>query len=138
MGAGCVFCTSYFMRPDSTKQALHSNIYSFRGGNVATLDLCDIVGAATGSWTGGIVYGGSGGVLFTTGTCITPNPFTGKGRFAFINPNGGQRCLRFDVKNRVLSPVFYLMYPMGAAAVGQRVATAMFVDGATKLAFVPL
>jgi len=48
------------------------------------------------------------------------------------------RCIKFDVKNRVLSPAFYLRYPMGAAVVGQRMATAMFVDGATKLTFLLL
>jgi hypothetical protein len=138
MAAGCVSCPSFFMRPDSAKQARHSYIYSFRGGNVATLDLFDIAGGATGLWTGAVAYGGSGGVLFTTGCTITPDPFTGNGRFAFINYNGGQRCLKFDVKNRVISPAFYVRYPQGTAAVGARMATAVFVDGATKLVFILL
>jgi hypothetical protein len=38
----------------------------------------------------------------------------------------------------VLSPAFYMRYPQGTAAVGQRLATAMFVDGATKLVFILL
>jgi hypothetical protein len=101
------------------------------------MDLFDIAGGATGLWTAAIVYGGSG-MTFSTGTTFSPDPFTGNGRFAFINPNGGQRCLKFDVKNRVLSPAFYLRYPAGTAAVGQRMATAMFVDGATKLVFLLL
>ena len=67
---------------------------------VATMDLFDIAGAATGAWTAAVVYGGSG-MTFTTGTTVTPDPYTGGGRFAFINPNGLQRCLKFDVKNRV-------------------------------------
>ncbi|HEY3266624.1 MAG TPA: hypothetical protein VGM37_06835, partial [Armatimonadota bacterium] len=138
MGAGCVSCPSFFMRPDVAKQARHSYIFSFRGGNVATLDLFDIAGGANGLWTGAVAYGGSGGVLFTTGCTITPDPYTGNGRFAFINYNAGQRCLKFDVKNRVLSPAFYVRYPQGTAAVGQRMATAMFVDGATKLVFILL
>jgi len=138
MGAGCVSCPSFFMRPDAAKQARHSYIFSFRGGNVATLDLFDIAGGTNGLWSGAIAYGGSGGVLFTTGSTITPDPYTGNGRFAFINYNGGQRCLKFDVKNRVLSPAFYVRYPQGTAAVGQRMATAMFVDGATKLVFILL
>lgn len=138
MAAGCVSCPSFFMRPDSAKQARHSYIYSFRGGNVATLDLFDIAGGANGLWTGGVTYGGSGGALFTTGTTITADPFTGNGRFAFINYNGGQRCLKFDVKNRVISPAYYMRYPQGTVAVGARMATAMFVDGATKLVFILL
>ena len=77
-------------------------------------------------------------MTFTTGTTVTPDPYTGGGRFAFINASGLQRCLKFDVKNRVLSPAFYLRYPSGTAAVGQRMSTAMFVDGATKLVFIIL
>jgi hypothetical protein len=138
MGAGCVSCPSFFLRPDTAKQSRNSYIFSFRGGNVATLDLFDIAGGATGLWTGAIAYGGSGGVLLKTGTTITPDPYTGNGRFAFINYNGGQRCLKFDAKNRVLSPAFYMRYPQGTAAVGQRMATAMFVDGSTKLVFILL
>jgi hypothetical protein len=138
MGAGCMAFPSFFLRPDAAKQSRHSYVLSFRGGNVATLDLFDIAGAATGAWTLAIPYGGSGGVLFTTGSCGTPDPHTGNGRFAFINDRGTQRCLKFDVKNRVLSPAFYLRYPMGTAAVGQRMSTAMFVDGDTKLVFLIL
>jgi hypothetical protein len=135
--AGSIACPSFFMRPDAAKQARHSYVYVFRGAGGAVMDLFDIAGTATGLWTAAIVYGGSG-MTFTTGTTMTPDPFTGSGRFAFINPNGLQRCLKFDVKNRVLSPAFYLRYPSGTAAVGQRMATAMFVDGATKLVFVLL
>jgi hypothetical protein len=136
MGVGCVSCPSFFMRPDSAKQSRHSYFYSFRGGNVSTLDLFDIAGSATGAWTGGITYGGSGMVTFSTGTTIAPDPNTGGGRFAFINYNGGQRCLRFDVKNRVLCPAFYLRYPQGTATVGERMAMTIFVDGSTKLTFI--
>ena len=101
------------------------------------MDLFDIAGCATGAWTAAVVYGGSG-MTFTTGTTVTPDPYTGGGRFAFINASGLQRCLKFDVKNRVLSPAFFLRYPSGTAAVGQRMSTAMFVDGATKLVFIIL
>lgn len=135
--AGSIACPSFFMRPDSAKQARHSYIYVFRGGNTATLDLFDIAGGATGLWTANIPYGGSG-TLLTTGTTVTPDPYTSGGRFSFINYNGGQRCLKFDVKNRVISPAFYLRYPTGTAAVGQRMATAIFVDGSTKLVFILL
>ena len=138
MGAGSMAFPSFFLRPDAQKLSRHSYVLSFRGGNVATLDLFDIAGAATGAWTLAIPYGGSGGVLFTTGSCGTPDPYTGDGRFAFINDRGTQRCLKFDVKNRVLSPAYYLRYPMGTAVVGQRMSTAMFVDGDTKLVFLIL
>ncbi len=135
--AGSVACPSFFLRPDAAKQARHSYVYVFRGGAAATMDLFDIAGAAAGAWTAAITYGGSGMTL-TTGTCATPDPYTSGGRFTFINPSGGQRCLKWDSKNRVLSPAFYLRYPMGAAVVGQRLSTAMFVDGATKLTFLIL
>jgi len=135
--AGSIACPSFFIRPDAPKLARHSYVFVFRGGAGALMDLFDISGGATGAWTANIVYGGSG-MTFTTGTTVTPDPYTGGGRFAFINPNGLQRCIKFDVKNRVLSPAFYLRYPMGAAVVGQRMATALFVDGATKLTFILL
>lgn len=135
--AGSFACPSFFIRPDAAKQARHSYIFVFRGGAGLTMDVFDIAGTATGAWTVNQPYGGSG-MTFTTGTCMTPDPYTGGGRFAFINPNGLQRCLKFDVKNRVLSPAFFLRYPMSTAAVGGRMSTAMFVDGATKLVFIIL
>lgn len=135
--AGSFACPSFFIRPDAQRQARHSYVYVFRGGAGAVMDVFDIAGAATGAWTANQPYGGSG-MTFTTGTCMTPDPYTGGGRFAFINASGLQRCLKFDVKNRVLSPAFYLRYPSGTAAVGGRMATAMFVDGATKLVFILL
>lgn len=135
--AGSFACPSFFIRPDAQKLARHSYVFVFRGGAGATMDVFDIAGAATGAWTANQPYGGSG-MTFTTGTCMTPDPYTGGGRFVFVNPNGQQRCLKFDVKNRVLSPAFYLRYPMGTAAVGARMSTALFVDGATKLVFIIL
>jgi hypothetical protein len=135
--AGSINCPSFFIRPDAQKLSRHSYVYVFRGAAGAVMDLFDIAGAATGAWTAAVVYGGSG-MTFTTGTTVTPDPYTGGGRFAFINASGLQRCLKFDVKNRVLSPAFFLRYPSGTAAVGQRMSTAMFVDGATKLVFIIL
>jgi len=135
--AGSFACPSFFIRPDAQKLARHSYVFVFRGGAGATMDVFDIAGGSTGAWTANQPYGGSG-MTFTTGTCMTPDPYTGGGRFAFVNPNGLQRCLKFDVKNRVLSPAFYLRYPMGTAAVGSRMSTALFVDGATKLVFIIL
>jgi hypothetical protein len=135
--AGSIACPSFFLRPDAAKQARHSYVYVFRGSAGAVMDLFDIAGGTTGAWTAAIVYGGSG-MTFTTGTTCTPDPYTSGGRFTFINPSGGQRCLKWDSKNRTLSPAFYLRYPMGTAAVGQRMATAMFVDGTTKLVFLIL
>ena len=135
--AGSVACPSFFIRPDAQKLSRHSYIYVFRAAAGAVVDLFDIAGGTTGAWTAAIVYGGSGTTL-TTGTTVTPDPYTGGGRFSFINVSGTQRCLKFDVKNRVLSPAFYVRYPQGTAVVGQRMATAMFVDGATKVVFLIL
>jgi hypothetical protein len=135
--AGSVAMPSFFIRPDAQKLSRNRYVYVLRGGAGAVMDMFDIAGAATGAWTAAIVYGGSG-TTFTTGTCATPDPYTSGGRFSFINVSGTQRSMKFDVKNRVLSPAFYLRYPMGTAVVGGRMATAMFVDGATKLTFVML
>ena len=120
------------MTLDAGKNARYSHILSLRGGNVTTLDLFDIAGAATGAWTGAVPYGGSG-ALFTTGSCITYDPATA---YAYLNQNGGQAFYRFDGRNRVLEQWAQLRYAQGAAVVGARMATSLFVDssGAPKLA----
>ena len=103
----------------------------------AVMDLFDIAGGATGAWTAAIVYGGSG-MTFTTGTTVTPDPYTGGGRFAFINASGIAAVP--EVRREEPRPLPRVLPPLsvGTAAVGQRMSTAMFVDGATKLVFILL
>ncbi|MBI4644196.1 MAG: hypothetical protein HY743_10860 [Deltaproteobacteria bacterium] len=136
MGAGCTSCQSFGLVPDAAKNARHSFIYSFRGGNVNTLDLLDIAGGATGAWTLGIGYGNaSANFLFTTGACGVYAPAVQQGRHLYISNNGTQRFARFDLLNRTLEPWCWLRYAQGTSAVGERCAMTLFIDGSTELGF---
>ena len=132
MAAGCSSFLSCESPLDADKNARFSFLFSFRGGAVSTLDLFDIAGAATGSWTGAIPYGGSG-PTFTTGTCCANDPFSD---YAYINQSGTQNFYRFDSKNRVLEPWAFLRFAQGAAVVGGKMAALGYVDGNTKVALV--
>lgn len=136
MGAGCTSAQAFGINRDTNNQARHSYIYSFRGGNVSTLDLLDIAGGSTGSWLSNIDYGGkSSNVTFTTGNCGVYIPAVNEGRYLHIVHNGTQRFLRFDVRNQVMEPFAWLRYSQGTAVVGEKLAATIFVDGSVKLAF---
>jgi len=135
-GAGTNAHPSWGLTLDSAKNARHSYIYWFRGGASNTLDLLDIAGADTGAWTAAITYGGqTGATTFTTGTGSCYDGATNTGKYGYINVNATQRFLRFDVLNRVLEPWCYLPYAQGTAALGEKIATSLFIDGTTKLVF---
>jgi hypothetical protein len=136
VGAGVMAEQAFSIVPESAKNVRHSFIFSFRGGNSSALDILDLAGAATGSWTNTASYGGlSTNVTFTTGSCGAHAAATQEGRYMFINHNGTQRFLRFDMKNNILEPWGYLRYSQGAAVVGRKLAALPFIDGATKLSF---
>lgn len=134
--AGIVAEHAFGITRDTTNNARHSHIYRIRGGNVATVDVFDIAGAATGSWSADIAYKNKGGTLFNTGTSGCYDPATLGGRFIHINVSGTQRFVRFDVRHRCLDPETYLRIPQGTAVVGCKMAWTPFVDGSTKLGFV--
>uniref|UniRef100_A0A7C5YS20 Uncharacterized protein n=1 Tax=candidate division CPR3 bacterium TaxID=2268181 RepID=A0A7C5YS20_UNCC3 len=136
-GAGTNALPSWGLTLDSAKLARHSYIYWFRGGASNTLDLLDIAGASgTGAWTAAIAYGGStAATTFTTGTGSCYDGATNTGKYGYINVNATQRFLRFDVLNRVLEPWAYLPYAQNTATIGEKIATSLFIDGTTKLAF---
>ena len=136
-GAGTFAIPSFGLTLDSAKNARHSYIYWWRGAAGVVCDLLDIAGAAAiGAWTAAIVYGGStAATTFTTGTSACYVASVNTGRYGHINVNATQRFLRFDVLNRVLGPWTYLPYAQGTVALGEKVATSLFIDGATKLVF---
>jgi hypothetical protein len=132
-GAGTVACLSHGITRDTTGYARHSFIYRLRGGAGNQIDVLDIAGAATGSWSNDIAYGNKA-QTFTTGTCGAYDPITNGGRYLYLNANGTTRHLRFDVRNRVMEPFTTNPYPVGAAIVGGRLGMAWMFDGATKVA----
>ena len=95
----------------------------------------DIAAAATGSWSNAIVYGGLG-QTFSTGTSGAYDPATMNGQFLYININGTQFFTRYDLRNRFMEQFSYLRFSQGTAVVGGKMASALFVDGSTKLTFV--
>lgn len=134
-GTGNLWCPSFGIEIDVDRNSRHSFNYFFRGGNVTTLDVLDIAGGTTGSWTGAITYDGSVN-NFTTGTTGYYSPYGEEGRFAYINIyiNGvTNQIYRFDVKNRVLSPYTSTDFiQVGTAAAGTRMASYAAIDGTDK------
>lgn len=137
MGAGCTMFPSFGIVPDAAKNARHSYIYCFRGGGSYNLDLLDIAGGAAGLWTGAIVYDNMTiSASITTGTCGKYAPHDNEGRFGYMNVYVASlvnQIWRFDVKNRVMSqftPTDWIQ--SGTAAVGDRLATIVAIDGSDK------
>lgn len=131
MGAGCTTLGSFGIVPDAAKNARHSFVHSFRGGNVSTLDILDISGGTTGTWANASVYDGARSL--TTGACGKYAPADQEGRFGYLNiyvTGAINQMFRYDVKNRVLSsqvPTDWIQ--SGTAAAGDRIATYVAVDG---------
>ena len=131
--AGGMWAPSWGIAPDQNRYGRQSFCYFFRGG-AATLDVLDIAGAITGTWTGAIVYDGSPGALPATGSGGCYSPFDNEGRMFYMNlyvASQMSQMYRFDVESRVLSaftPTDFLQ--TGAAVVGNRVAAYCAIDGA--------
>jgi hypothetical protein len=134
--AGCFWCPSFGIQPDPARNARHSFNYFFRG-NSTTLDLLDIAGGTTGTWTGAITYDGAAtSALPTTGSCAAYSPYGQEGRFSYINlyvASGVNQIFRFDSKNRVLSPYTTTDFVQaGTAALGNRITAYAAIDGTDK------
>jgi hypothetical protein len=127
--ASGVWTPSFGIQPDVSRNARHSFCYFFRGA-ATTLDLLDIAGSITGTWTGAITYDGA--VTLTTGTSASYAPYTEEGRMLYMNiyaASAVNQIYRFDVKNRVLSPYTPTDFlQAGTGVVGNRMATYCAVD----------
>ena len=132
-GAGGMWMPSFGIQPDANRNARHSFNYFFRGGAAVTLDVLDIAASITGTWSGAIVYEGSGAATIGTGTCGTYAPFENEGRMFYTNPyvaSQVSQIFRFDVQNRVLSPYAPTDFlQTGTAALGKRMAAYAALDG---------
>jgi hypothetical protein len=135
MGAGCSSFAAFGIEPDVTKNSRHSHIFSFRGAASTTLQLLDIAGAITGAWDNAVVFDGAATNL-TTGTSGESAPFDNEGRFAYLNiytASVVNQIYRFDIKNRVLSPYTPTDWiQAGTAAIGDRIACYVAIDGTDK------
>jgi hypothetical protein len=132
--AGNLWAPGWGIQPDPGRFARHSFQYFFRGGAV-TLDLFDIAGSITGTWTGAITYGGNVN-SFGVGTTGAYSPFGQEGRFTYINvyvASAINQIYRFDAKNRVFSPYTPTDFvQVGTAAQGGRMAAYVAIDGTDK------
>lgn len=135
MSSGCTMFPSFGIQPDSAKNSRHSFIFCFRGGG-SSLDLLDIAGGASGSWSSasGIPYDGA--VAIGAGTCGKYAPACCQGRYGYMNiytASAANQMFRFDVKNRILAPIASTDWiQTGTATNGDRVATFPIIYGADK------
>jgi len=130
--AGCMWAPSFGIQPDPARNARHSFNYFFRGGATTTLDLLDIAGSITGTWTGAVTYDGNTTTIGTGSTgCYAP--FENEGRMFYVNAyvaSAANQFFRFDVQNRVLSPYTNTDFiQSGGAALGGRMAAYCAIDG---------
>ena len=129
---GGMWAPSFGIQPDPGRNARHSFNYFFRGGGANTLDVLDIAGSITGTWTGAITYDGA--VSITNGTSGAYSPFDNEGRMLYLNiyvASAANQIFRFDVQNRVLGPYVPTDFiQSGTAAVGNRMAAYCALDGA--------
>jgi hypothetical protein len=130
-GTGGLWAPSWGIQPDPARNARHSFCYFFRGGGATTLDVLDIAGSITGTWTGAITYDGS--VSITAGTSGSYSPFGNEGRMFYMNIYVASilnQIFRFDVKNRVLSPYTPTdLVQAGTGTPGNRMAAYAAIDG---------
>jgi hypothetical protein len=128
--SGGTWAPSWAIQPDAARNARHSFCYFFRGGAV-TLDVLDIAGSITGTWTGAVVYDGS--VALTVGTSGVVAASDNEGRMFYMNvyaASAVNQMYRFDVQNRVMSPYTPTDFiQAGTATVGNRMAAYTAIDG---------
>lgn len=128
--SGGMWAPSWGIQPDADRNARQSFCYFFRGG-ATTLDVLDIAGSITGTWTAGVVYDGA--IPLTVGTCGSYSPFENEGRMFYMNiyvASAVNQIYRFDVQNRVLSPFTPTDFlQSGTAAAGKRMAAYAALDG---------
>jgi hypothetical protein len=134
-GAGVEAYWCFGIVEAADKQRRNSHILSFRGAGTSDLDLFDIAGAATGSWTAQLTYPNKSGTTFTTGMSGVYDPVSNLGRYAYININATQRFMRLDLLTSMLEPWCWFPYSQGSAIVGGRMALATAIDGTTKTAY---
>ena len=128
--SGGVWAPSWGIQPGVARNARQSFCYFFRGGSTV-LDVLDIAGSITGTWTGAIVYDGA--VALTVGTCGGYAPFDNEGRMFYLNiyvASAVNQMNRFDVQNRVMSPFTPTDFlQAGTAAGAKRIACYAALDG---------
>lgn len=125
--AGCSF--DWVGKTDNAELDNENNIfagryiYSFRGGNTATLDRFDIAGGTggVGTWEA-ITY--IGAETFGSGS-----HYTWKGCYIYIQKEATSRFFKFSVRGNYLEPLTTNLYTNGAAVIGNRMWTWSYQEG---------
>lgn len=115
---------------DWTSEAAIRNgqrIYSFRGGAGAVLDYYDI---AANTWVSGVTYSPAT-ETFTTGT-----KYAIYGNFLYIHKDATGRWFRYNFATSEMDGWTTMLYPNGAALVGDTSVASVYVDGATQIPYV--
>jgi hypothetical protein len=101
-------------------------IYSFRGGNTSLLDYYDI---AANTWVNGVPYAPAG-ESHGTGT-----KWIYSGDFLYGQHLATGRWFRVNLVTSAQDGWSVMVYPQGAAVVGDTAFDATFIDGATRIDF---
>jgi hypothetical protein len=126
---------------NSEKTIRHSHIYTFRGGAVNSLDLFDIAGATTGSWTGGVPYDNQGPVTVNTSSGVAYSAVDNDAMICPVQLSGQQANMYvFDVDKMSLRAYSPCPQISSSPLDGNRLAVDTYVDGTDKKAmfyFIP-
>lgn len=109
----------------------HSLIYRFRG-NSTNLDVLDIAGSATGTWTAAARYQGIISTSFATGTCGTIDNIALSGQYYYISVPAINRTYKFNLMNRTLTPWSKLPVDHSTNTEGKRMHTLTYYDPVTN------
>jgi len=145
IGTGICSFQPFGMALDTNKNNRYSYIFSFRGAGTSTLDILDIAGASTGSWSTGVTYGNSSAVSFNTGYTggydpVGIAPITGEnstqGQWFYIATTGAN-CYRFNANSRTMMQWAQVEYSPSGSSVGQKVCCYNYYDPSdgTKIGF---
>jgi len=123
---------------DANKRVNYGQIFTPRGGGTNVIDVLDITGATTGSWSGDIAYDNKGLTLFNTGGC---SAYEAVSNLTVIRPFGvanvGSLVFVFDNDSLSLKPYSQMVPLVNSTAVnGEKLAVATYIDGTDKKGFI--
>ena len=133
-GAGVQAYHLYNNTIDAAKVARYSQILSWRGAATADLDIFDISGATTGSWSGNVAYGNKGALnTVSTGGCGIYNPIDNEILFiATTTASVPPMMLKLSASPLKIEGFREPQALEGSAVVGARLGFGLFIDGSTK------
>lgn len=102
-------------------------LYSFRGGAGGVLDYYDIAG---NTWVNGVTYAANS-ETFTTGT-----KYAYSGNYLYIQKDATGRWFRYNFVTSEMDPWCTMLYPQGAALLGDTCFDITYSDGATAVTFI--